>query len=160
MTSPIEALAVDDERLMRLAIGEAMKARQKGEVPVGAIVVVDGEVVGRGHNRREGAVDPTGHAEIFALRRAGRRLGSWRLIGATLYVTLEPCVMCIGATVNARVARLVYGPRDPKAGAVDSLFDIARDTRLNHRVAVTSGVLEGEASRMLTDFFAELRRSR
>ena len=151
---------LDDEKFMRLAVAEAEKARARGEVPVGAVIVVDGEVVGRGHNLREIRDDPTAHAEIFALRRAGRMLGSWRLVGATLYVTLEPCVMCIGAIVNARVERLVYGPRDPKAGAVDSLYDIARDTRLNHRVAVTSGVLEEELGRMLSDFFVDLRRRR
>ena len=150
----------EDERFMRLAIVEAEKARRLGEIPIGAVVVVGGEVVGRGHNRREGNSDPTGHAEMFAVRRAARKLGSWRLIGATLYVTLEPCVMCIGATINARVPRLVYGPRDPKAGAVDSLYDIARDPRLNHRVSVTSGVLEEELSQMLSGFFAELRHGR
>ncbi len=155
-----EDLARADEMFMRLALAEADKARAKGEIPVGAVVVVDGEVVGRGHNRREGNSDPTGHAEIFAMRRAARKLGSWRLIGATLYVTLEPCVMCIGAAVNARLPRLVYGPRDPKAGAVDSLYDIARDPRLNHRIAVTGGVLEEELGKMLSGFFAELRKAR
>jgi tRNA(adenine34) deaminase len=149
----------DDHRFMRLAYVEARKAAAKGEVPVGAVVVCDGEVIARGHNRRERGADPTGHAEIVALRRAGRHLGSWRLIGATLYATLEPCAMCIGAAVNARVARVVYGPRDPKAGAVDSLFDIARDRRLNHRIAVTSGVMEAELSEMLSGFFAGLRKA-
>src|SRR5438034_5672538 len=127
-------LAVDDETYMRLAIAEARRAQAAGEVPVGAVVVQGGEVIARGHNRRERCADPTAHAEIVALRRAGRRIGGWRLTGATLYVTLEPCVMCVGAAVNARVERLVYGPRDPKAGAVDSLYEIARDARLNHRI--------------------------
>src|SRR5258706_826044 len=139
-----EEQRVADEGFMRLAIAEADKARAKGEIPVGAVVVVDGEIVGRGHNRREGTSDPTGHAEIFALRRAARKLGSWRLIGATLYVTLEPCVLCIGAAVNARLPRLVYGPRDPKAGPVHSLYGIARDPRLNHPVPVTAWVLEDQ----------------
>jgi tRNA(adenine34) deaminase len=150
---------MDDETYMRLAIQEAERARARGEVPVGAVVVRGGEVIARGHNRRERGADPTAHAEIVALRRAGRRLGGWRLTGATLYVTLEPCAMCVGAAVNARVDRLVYGPRDPKSGAVGSLFDIARDPRLNHRVEVTAGVLETELSEMLSRFFAQLRRA-
>jgi tRNA(adenine34) deaminase len=148
----------DDERFMRLAIAEARRAQARGEVPVGAVVVHRGALISRGHNGRERGSDPTAHAEVVALRRAGKRLGGWRLTGCTLYVTLEPCAMCVGAMVNARVDRLVYGPRDPKAGAVDSLYNIARDPRLNHRMAVTDGVLEGELSQMLSSFFAELRR--
>jgi tRNA(adenine34) deaminase len=150
---------VNDEWFMRIAAAEADRARARGEVPVGAVVVRGGEVIARGHNRRERGSDPTAHAEVVSLRRAARRLRSWRLTGTTLYVTLEPCAMCIGAAVNARVDRLVYGPRDPKAGAVDSLYDLARDPRLNHRLEVTSGILEGELSEMLRGFFAELRRS-
>lgn len=150
----------EDERFMRAAIVEARKAEAKGEVPVGAVLVANGKVVARGYNRRELGRDPTAHAELIAMRRAGRVLGNWRLVDTTLYVTLEPCVMCIGAAVNARVARLVYGPRDPKAGAVDSLYDIARDPRLNHRLSVTSGVLEEPLRQMLSGFFLELRNKR
>jgi tRNA(adenine34) deaminase len=149
----------NDEKFMRVAVAEALRAQQAGEVPVGAVVVLDGKVIARGHNRRERGADPTAHAEVVALRRAGKRLGGWRLNGVTLYVTLEPCAMCVGAAVNARVGRLVYGPRDPKAGAVDSLYDIARDPRLNHRMSVTDGVLQDELSDMLSGFFAELRRA-
>ena len=139
---------------MRLALDEARLARATGDVPVGAVVVdADGAVVGRGRNAREAAADPTAHAEILALREAAARLGSWRLDGATLVVTLEPCTMCAGALVLARVGRLVYGAVDEKAGAVGSLWDVVRDRRLNHRPEVVAGVLADAAAVELRSFF-------
>jgi tRNA(adenine34) deaminase len=150
--------ALDDSRFMRAALAEARAAALHGDVPVGALVVdADGKEIARGHNRREADGDPVAHAEIVAIRRAAETLGSWRLEGCSLYVTLEPCAMCAGALVNARVERLVYGARDPKAGAVESLFRIADDPRLNHRVVVSGGVLSEDAGALLTSFFAELR---
>ena len=143
---------------MREALEEAEEAARVGDVPVGAVVVdAAGATIARGRNRRELDQDPTAHAEIDALRRAAAALGHWRLEGATLFVTLEPCPMCAGALVNARVARLVYGCADPKAGAVETLFTIGRDPRLNHRFAVASGVLGEECAAMLKVFFARLR---
>jgi len=153
-------LPISDEDLMRIALGEAEQAMQTGDVPVGAIVVNEaGNVIGTGRNRREIDRDPTGHAEIVAMRAAAARLGTWRLHGATLIVTLEPCVMCAGALVNARIERVVYGCDDPKAGALRSLYLIGEDPRLNHRYVVTPGVLAGECARMLSAFFAALRSS-
>jgi tRNA(adenine34) deaminase len=150
----------EDQRFMREAIAEAEAAAAAGDVPVGAVVVdAAGTVVGRGRNRREADQDPTAHAEIDALRRASAALGHWRLEGATVFATLEPCPMCAGALVNARVARVVYGCPDPKAGAVDTLFTIGKDPRLNHRFAVTAGVLGDECAALLKQFFA-LRRGR
>lgn len=147
-----------DQAFMLEAIAEAEAAAAVGDVPVGALIVdATGVVVGRGRNRRELDQDPTAHAEVDALRTAARALGHWRLEGATVYVTLEPCPMCAGALVNARVARVVYGCADPKAGAVDTLFTIGRDLRLNHRFAVTAGVLAGECAALLRGFFARLR---
>lgn len=141
-----------------LALGEADLAAAHGDVPVGAVVVDDdGAVLGRGHNRRELDGDPVGHAEIVALRAASVARGSWRLDGATLVVTLEPCAMCAGALVNARVTRVVFGARDPKAGALRSLFSIADDPRLNHRVEIVEGVRADEAAARLRAFFAALR---
>ncbi len=149
----------DDEHYMRLALGEAILAAQVQDVPVGAIVVgADGNVIGTGRNRREVDEDPTAHAEIVALRAAAASLGTWRLNGATLYATLEPCPMCAGALVNARIARVVYGCDDPKAGALRSLFTLGSDARLNHRFDVVPGVLASECSKLLSEFFAELRR--
>ena len=143
---------------MRAALAEAREAAEHADVPVGAIVVdAEGNELGRGHNRREADGDPVAHAEIVAIRAAALARGSWRLEGCTLFVTLEPCAMCAGALVNARVMRLVYGARDPKAGAVETLFRIADDPRLNHRVAVQGGVLADEAAALLTSFFADLR---
>ncbi|MCB9717331.1 MAG: nucleoside deaminase [Myxococcales bacterium] len=139
------------------ALALALAAAARGDVPVGAVVVRDGRVVGVGHNRRELEADPTGHAEIVALRDACRSAGRWRVDGATLYVTLEPCPMCAGAIVNARVARLVYGADDPKAGAVRSLYEICSDPRLNHRVQVVPGVLAEPAAALLRDFFRRAR---
>jgi len=151
-------VVADDEVWMRQALDLASAAVPLGEVPVGAVVVHDGEVVGRAHNERETLQDPTAHAEVLALREAARHLGSWRLVDCTLVVTLEPCPMCVGAAVNARIRRLVYGCTDPKAGAVDTLYRIAGDPRLNHRIEVTSGVCADEAAAVLRSFFARLRR--
>ncbi len=136
----------------------AALAEQAGDVPVGAVVVdAEGLVVGEGHNVREAAQDPTGHAEVVALREAARHTGSWRLIGCTLVATLEPCVMCAGAMVLARVPTVVFGAFDPKAGACGSVWDVARDPRANHRVTVVGGVREQECARLLLDFFAARR---
>jgi tRNA(adenine34) deaminase len=147
------------ETWMREAIVQAELALAKDEVPIGAVVVHDpsGRVVGRGHNVRETEQDPTGHAELLAMRDAARELGHWRLIDCTLYVTLEPCPMCAGGVVNARVPRLVYGCDDPKAGAVRTLYQLCEDERLNHRVDVTSGVLADECAELLRSFFRAQR---
>jgi tRNA(adenine34) deaminase len=143
---------------MRLALQEARAAQQAGEVPVGAIVCDPaGKVLASDHNRRETNSDPTAHAEIEVLRHAAGQLGSWRLTGCTLVVTLEPCTMCAGALVLARVSRVVYGATDPKAGAVGSLWDVGRDRRLNHRPEVVSGVLAEECGQLLQAWFAERR---
>jgi tRNA(adenine34) deaminase len=143
---------------MRAALQQAQLAPAGGDVPIGAVVVDgDGQVLGRGHNVREAERDPVGHAEVIALREAGRALGSWRLAGCSLVVTLEPCAMCAGAAVLARVGRIVYGAADPKAGAVGSLWDLPRDQRLNHRPEVVSGILAEESARMLDNFFADRR---
>ena len=149
----------EDERWMREAIACARQAESIGEVPIGCVVVhgPSGHIVGRGYNRRIVDRDPTAHAEILAIREAGRTLGDWRLEGCTLVVTLEPCPMCAGAIVNARIPRLVYGCDDPKAGAVRTLFRLCEDARLNHRVQVAGGVLAGECSEMLTGFFRAQR---
>jgi len=148
---------MDDEHWMSKALDEARAAAAEGDVPVGAVIVVDDRIVGRGRNRREVDRDPTAHAEIVALREAARTLGQWRVEG-TLIVTQEPCPMCAGALVNARVARLVFGCPNPKAGAVTTLYQIVSDARLNHRVEVKSGVLAAECAEVLQQFFAELRR--
>jgi tRNA(adenine34) deaminase len=143
---------------MREALSEARRAAELGEVPVGAIVVSDGAVVSRGHNRREVDGDPLAHAEVLAIRAAAARLGTWRLGGCTLYVTLEPCAMCGGALVLSRISRLVFGAGDPKAGYCGSLGNLVEDPRLNHRLEVTRGVLEEECAALLRGFFAVLRR--
>lgn len=148
---------MDDEAFMREALALARQAAELGEVPVGAVVVAGGEVIGRGFNRREIDGDPLAHAEILALREAAGHTDGWRLLGTTLYVTLEPCAMCAGALVNSRVERLVYGSADPKAGFCGSLGDLVRDPRLNHRLAVTAGVLEAECRELLRGFFERLR---
>ena len=140
------------------ALAEAGRAAGIGEVPVGAVVVRDGEIIGRGYNRRETDGDPLAHAEILAIRDAAMRTAGWRLTGCTMYVTLEPCAMCAGALVNSRVERLVYGAPDPKAGYCGTLGDLVRDPRLNHRLEVTAGVLESESAALLRGFFASLRR--
>jgi tRNA(adenine34) deaminase len=143
---------------MALALDEARRAAAIGEVPVGAIVVRDGVVTGAGHNQPIAANDPTAHAEIVALRAAAAAEKSYRLTDARLYVTLEPCVMCVGAMLHARITRLVYGTRDEKAGALGSVYDIGRDGRLNHRIEVISGVMEAECAAILREFF-EARRA-
>jgi tRNA(adenine34) deaminase len=143
---------------MALALDEARAARAEGDVPVGAVVLAaDGTVLGRGHNRRESAGDPTAHAEMVALRAAAAGVGTWRLSGTTLVVTLEPCTMCAGALVLARVDRLVFGTADEKAGAVGSLWDVVRDRRRGHRPEVIAGVRAAECSALLADFFAARR---
>jgi tRNA(adenine34) deaminase len=147
-----------DRAAMRHALSEAGLALRTADVPVGAVVVgPDGALLGAGHNAREADADPTAHAEILALRAAARRVGSWRLAGCTLVVTLEPCTMCAGALVLARVARLVFGAWDPAAGAAGSLRDVVRDVRLNHRVEVIGGVLADESGELLREFFAARR---
>jgi tRNA(adenine34) deaminase len=144
---------------MEAALDEARAAGAAGEVPVGAVVVsAEGELLARAHNRRETDGDPLAHAELLAIRQAARSVGGWRLVGATLYVTLEPCAMCAGALVLARVARLVYGAPDPKAGFCGSLGDLVRDPRLNHRPEVLGGVLAESSAELLKGFFAGLRR--
>ncbi|MER5551375.1 tRNA adenosine(34) deaminase TadA [Streptomyces sp. NPDC002793] len=141
---------------MRRALDEAAQAASAGDVPVGAVVLgPDGALLATGHNEREVSGDPTAHAEVLALRRAATALGSWRLTGCTLVVTLEPCTMCAGALVQSRIGRVVYGARDRKAGAAGSLWDVVRDRRLNHRPEVIHGVLEGPCADLLTAFFRE-----
>jgi tRNA(adenine34) deaminase len=147
-----------DEQYMLEALAEAERAGREGDVPVGAVVVVEGQIIGRGGNRRERDGDPTAHAEMLAMREAARSVEGWRLVGATLYVTQEPCPMCAGAIVHARVARVVFGCHNPKAGAVRTLYQLLEDPRLNHRCEVTVGVLEDRASQLLRSFFADLRK--
>lgn len=142
---------------MQEALAEARLALASGEVPVGAVVVLDGEIIGRGHNQRETQKDPTAHAEMLAIREAARYLNRWRLTNATLYVTLEPCPMCAGVIVNARLRRLVFGAYDSKAGAVISLMNLVQDRRLNHLVEVYDGICQDECAALLQDFFHELR---
>ncbi|MCB9600239.1 MAG: nucleoside deaminase, partial [Sandaracinus sp.] len=146
----------EDERFMREALLEAARAEARGEVPVGAVVVVEGKIVGRGHNLRETAQDPLAHAELIAVRAASARLGSWRLVDATVFVTLEPCPMCAGMLVNARVPRVVWGADDPKAGACRTLYRLGEDPRLNHRFESVPGVLADECGETLRRFFAKL----
>jgi tRNA(adenine34) deaminase len=145
---------------MMEALAEARRAGEIGEVPIGAVVVREGGVVGRGHNRREIDGDPLAHAEVLAIRVAAARTAGWRLVGCTMYVTLEPCAMCAGALVNSRIERLVYAAPDPKAGYCGSLGNLVQDPRLNHRLDVTVGVLENESAALLRGFFASLRRGR
>jgi len=152
-------LEASDRVFMQEAIEEACQAADVGEVPVGAVVVRGGLVIARAHNAREIEQDPTAHAELVAMREAARMLRSWRLVGCTVYVTLEPCFMCAGAIVNARPDRVVFGANDPKAGAVGSLANVLADSRLNHRPEVTPGVLEPEYAKLLTDFFRAARRA-
>jgi tRNA(adenine34) deaminase len=146
-----------DEHFMRLALREAEHSLQHADVPIGAVVVTDGEVLAAGHNERELRQDPTAHAEILALREAARVLGSWRVLDSVLYVTLEPCAMCAGAIVLARVRRVVYGARDPKAGAAGSVLDVLGEPRLNHRPEIAGGLLAEECAALLSDFFASRR---
>jgi tRNA(adenine34) deaminase len=143
--------------LMRLAVAEAKAAADAGEVPIGAVAVVDGEIVGRGQNRVLRDVDPTAHAEIVALRAAARSLGNYRLTECELFVTLEPCAMCAGAMIHARLKRLIYGASDPKAGAAGSVLEVVNHPRLNHQMTVTGGVLENECGELLREFFRQRR---
>jgi len=156
--TPALTVAPEHVAYMRQALEAAEAATGRGEVPVGAVVVAGGAVIAVAHNERETGNDPTAHAEVLALRRAAAALGSWRLTEADLYVTMEPCPMCAGAIVNARVRRVYYGCDDPKAGAVRSLYQILDDRRLNHRVEVVPGVLSVEAAGLLRAFFGRLRR--
>jgi tRNA(adenine34) deaminase len=149
--------SAQDEQMMRLALEEAAKATAIGEIPIGAVIIRGGEILAKAHNYREIWQDPTAHAEIVAIRAAASTVGSWRLTETTLYVTVEPCAMCIGAVILARIPRLVFGTRDPKAGACGSVFDLAADSRLNHQVLVTAGVLEEECQGLLQQFFRRLR---
>ena len=150
----------DDEKYMRLALAEADAAAAEGEVPIGAVVVCDGQVVARAHNRRELDLDPSAHAEFSAMAKASRVLGRWRLSGCTVYVTLEPCLMCAGLMVNARIDRCVFGAADPKGGALGTLYDVSHDPRLNHEFEVTPGVLADEAASQLRAFFRARREAR
>jgi tRNA(adenine34) deaminase len=154
--SPVEQA---DEDLMRVALGLGREARGRGEVPVGAVVALDGVVIGQGFNQPIGTNDPTAHAEIVALRDAARRRGNYRLTGSTLYVTIEPCQMCVGAMIHARVARVVYGAREPKAGAIESAMRAHEHPSLNHRMTATGGVLEADCRELIQGFFAERRTS-
>jgi len=153
-------LSAEDAAFMREALAEAALAGSKGEVPVGAIIVIDGKSAGRGHNLPISTKDPTAHAEIVAIREAARTIGAYRLPDAIMYVTLEPCVMCVGAAIHARLAGIRYGARDEKAGALGSVFDIGRDGRLNHRIEVVGGLMEEECATLLRDFFKARREDK
>ena len=148
----------EQQKFMAAALAEARQAAILNEVPIGAVVVKDNQIVGRGHNMREHFQDVTYHAEMLAIMEACERLHSWRLEDCDLYVTLEPCIMCSGAIINARIANLYYGAADPKAGAVDSLYHLLDDSRLNHQVRVESGIMQAECSQVLKDFFRAIRR--
>lgn len=149
-----------NDYFMNEAIEEAKKAYNKGEVPIGAIIVKNNEIIGRGHNLRETEKDPTLHAEIIAIREAARKLGEWRLIGCTMYVTIEPCAMCAGALVNSRIDNLVIGAKDLKMGACGSIINIIEHEKMNHRVSVTFGTMEKECSAIIKDFFKKLREGK
>src|SRR6266540_2679156 len=148
----------DDSYWMGIALREAKKAGDRGEIPIGAVVVRAGTIIGRGYNLRESRQDPVAHAELIAIRQAARKERNWRLTGTTLYVTLEPCPMCMGAILLARIDKVVFGCYDPKGGAAGSLYDLSDDPRLNHRVELTAGVREEQCSGILSDFFANLRK--
>lgn len=149
---------VDHGKYMKEALVEAKKAEELGEVPIGAVIIKDGEVIGRGYNLRETVNDPTAHAEMIAIREAAEKTGSWRLNDCTLYVTLEPCPMCAGAIIQARIDTVVYGTEDPKAGCAGTLMNILQDDRFNHQAQMITGVMKEECSTLLTSFFKELRR--
>jgi tRNA(adenine34) deaminase len=149
----------DDERYMQAALREARKALEEDEVPVGAVIVHEGRIIGRAHNQRERLKDPTAHAEMVAITQAAAALEGWRLDGTTLFVTLEPCLMCAGAIVNARIPRVVFGAPDRRFGACGSLYQVGRDARLNHSFELTGGVLEGECAALLQEFFSGKRGS-
>jgi len=146
-----------DEKFIELALEEARIAAAEGEVPVGAVLVINGEAIARGHNLREGLSDPTAHAEMLVLREASQRLGRWRLTDATLYVTMEPCAMCAGAAVLARIHRIVYGCSDPKTGACGSVFDITREPQLNHQIEIIRDILKDSCQSVLKEFFLNRR---
>ena len=146
-----------DENFMAEALKEAMKAIREDEVPVGCVIVHEGKIIGRGHNRTLALQDPTAHAEILAITAASEHLGSWRLSGCTVYSTIEPCIMCAGALVLARIDRLVYGAPDPKFGACESLYNIVQDSRLNHRMAVSGGILKDQSAEIMQEFFRKKR---
>lgn len=151
----------DDEKYMQIALEEALSARGKGEVPIGAIIVnEEGEIIGRGHNMRETDGDPTAHAEMIAIREAAEHVGGWRLSGCTLFVTLEPCPMCAGGIVQARLKKVVYGASDPKAGCAGTLMNLLDEERFNHQCKVVTGVLEEECGLVLTNFFKGLRQKK
>ncbi|NVO00267.1 MAG: tRNA adenosine(34) deaminase TadA [Geobacteraceae bacterium] len=150
----------DDYYWMKRTLTLAKKAESIGEVPIGAILVKDGEIIGRGFNRRESLNDPTAHAETIAIRQASRKLDAWRLTGTILYVTLEPCPMCMGAIILARIDRVVFGCFDPKGGAAGSLYNLADDSRFNHRVKLTTGIMKKECSEILSAFFRNLRQKK
>jgi tRNA(adenine34) deaminase len=146
------------EYWMKKAIAEAGRAQAKDEVPIGCVIVRDGKIIARGHNLRETAQDPSAHAELIAIKKAARKMKSWRLLDTTLYVTLEPCTMCMGAIILARIPMVVFGCYDPKGGAAGSLYDLSDDSRLNHRVELVPGIMEPECSILLSSFFTELRK--
>lgn len=150
-------MADKDREYMQLALERAKLAPALGEVPIGAVLILDGQVLAEVHNFREAWQDPTAHAEVVAIREAASRLGTWRLTGATLYVTVEPCSMCAGAIIQSRISRLVFGAKDPKAGACGSLFNLPDERRLNHRVEVVGGILEQESQELIQAFFRQLR---
>ncbi len=151
---------MDDIYYMNEAIKEAMKARELMEIPVGAVIVKDNEIIGRGYNKKETSKDATSHAEIIAIREACQNIGAWRLLNCTMYVTLEPCAMCAGALVNARIARLVIGARDEKTGACGTVLNIAQNDSLNHQLELEFGVCEKESRTILQEFFKDLRRTK
>ena len=157
MTTVVETV---DNLFMREALKSAQQAQELGEVPIGAVLVHEGQIIGRGYNLRETSQDPTTHAEMIAIRQAAAHLGSWRLLDCTLYVTLEPCVMCMGAIILARIPRLVFGCRDPRVGAAGSIYNFSLDERFNHRVATTEGILGEECSVLLSQFFQEIRAAK
>lgn len=150
----------DDSYWMQRALQLAGKAAALGEVPIGALIVRDETIIGKGFNQRESKTDPSAHAEMIAIRQASRRQQAWRLTGTTLYVTLEPCPMCMGAILLARIERVVFGCHDPKGGAAGSLYDLSNDPRFNHQVKLTSGIMQTECSTILSDFFRALRREK
>jgi tRNA(adenine34) deaminase len=150
----------DDSFFMKAALAEARKAFEKNECPIGAVAVKDGKILARAHNLRESKSDPLGHAEIYLIRKLSKKLKTWRLTGVTVYVTLEPCLMCMGALLQARISHLVFGTSDPKAGACGSLYNLSQDERLNHRIPVVPGVLKEECSKILGDFFRSVRKGK
>jgi tRNA(adenine34) deaminase len=158
MTSEKKIVARNHEYWMQRAIAEAGKAQAKDEVPIGCVIVSNNRIIAHGHNMRESAQDPSAHAELIAIRKAARKLGSWRLLDTILYVTLEPCIMCMGAIILSRIPIVVFGCYDPKGGAAGSLYNLSDDPRLNHRVQLLPGIMEAQCSALLSGFFSELRK--